>query len=198
MADESIRAKARAIQRGIKSIDKQIKNLDKKIKKLQRDMNSPMGIGVFKHINPFDMALLAISLAVDTLLAVIGFFTFELSDIVDWIIELGMYIFLALAGFALIFTTPRAAKRLPSTLVLFILSFIIEVLPAFSFLPAITAFAARIIYVVNKAKLEVRVEGLQKDKKKLNKQKQKLESLLQSKHSDQRSYKFASSAVSVR
>lgn len=180
MADESTRAKARAIQRGIKSIDKQIKNLDKKIKKLQRDMSLPMGIGVFKHMNPFDMALLAISLVVDTLLAVIGFFTFELSDIVDWIIELGMYIFLAVAGFALIFTSPRAAKKLPSTLVLFILSFIIEVLPAFSILPAITAFAARIIYVVNKAKLEVRVEGLEKDKKRLNKQKQKLEFLLQS------------------
>ena len=179
MAEKRTRAEARAIKRGIKRIEKQIKGLDKKIGKLGRDLNSPMGIGVFKHMNPFDMALLAISFTVDTLLALIGFLTFEISDIVDWIIELGMYIFLALVGFALIFTTPRAAKKLPSTLVLFFLSFIIEVLPAFSFLPAITAFAARIIYVVQKAKLEVRINDLEKEKKKLNKDKQQLEALLQ-------------------
>jgi len=176
MAVKRTRAEARAIKREIKKLDRQIKKVLKKAQKLKRDIDSKFG--VFKHANPFDWALFIIALAVDLLLTVFGLITLELLDFIDWIIEFGMYFFLGLAGFAMILTSPRAGKQLPLTLVLFILSFIIEIVPGFSVLPAIAGFAARIIYVVNKAKLEVRVDELKKEKKKLLKRRGQLKALL--------------------
>lgn len=145
----------------LKILSKKLGELKKQKEKKEKKMSSFWGL--MSETDPVQVALLGIAFLFDFILGLFQIISVGFLGFLEWIVKICIYAAVGILSLALILISGVKNKDLVGIVLFFFGSFLIEIIPFLSALPALTAFVLRLLVSVNKAKLKKEVDRLDKE-----------------------------------